>query len=234
MNRQSAFLNLLKGHWQLILITGSVFLLWNTPVVIPLKIMTVFLHELSHAVTILLTGGSVESFSISPQQGGMVIGRGGNRFLSLSAGYLGSLMLGMVLLILALQTKADRAVLAVFGGVMCLVALLYIRDLFALVFCVGTGSAMIATAWYLRREVSDLVLRVIGLTSVIYVPFDIFDDTIRRSGIRSDAFMLAEEFGGTTMMWGGVWLVLSGIAIYVCLRYCLGPESNLHFGQATR
>ena len=234
MNRQSAFLNLLKGHWQLILITGSVFLLWNTPVVIPLKILTVFLHELSHAVTILLTGGSVESFSISPQQGGMVIGRGGNRFLSLSAGYLGSLMLGMVLLILALQTKADRAVLAVFGGVMCLVALLYIRDLFALVFCIGTGSAIFATAWYLRREVSDLVLRVIGLTSVIYVPFDIFDDTIRRSGIRSDAFMLAEEFGGPTMMWGGVWLVLSGIAIYLCLRYCLGPESNLHFGQATR
>ncbi|WP_050602160.1 M50 family metallopeptidase [Ruegeria sp. 6PALISEP08] len=234
MQGQSAFLNLLKGHWQLILITGSVFLLWNTSVVIPLKILTVFLHELSHAVTILLTGGSVESFSISPQQGGMVIGRGGNRFLSLSAGYLGSLVLGMVLLILALQTKADRAVLAVFGGVMCLVAVLYIRDLFALVFCVGTGAAMIATAWYLRREVSDLVLRVIGLTSVIYVPFDIFDDTIRRSGMRSDAFMLAEEFGGTTMMWGGVWLVLSGIAIYLCLRYCLGPDSNLHFGQATR
>ncbi|WP_256367915.1 M50 family metallopeptidase [Ruegeria sp. HKCCD9179] len=234
MNRQSSFLNLLKGHWQLILITTLVFLLWNTPVVVPLKILIVFLHELSHAVTIILTGGSVESFSISPQQGGLVIGRGGNRFLSLSAGYLGSLLLGMGLLIIALRTRADRTVLAGFGGVMCLVALLYIRDLFALVFCIGVGSAMIATAWYLRREVSDLVLRVIGLTSVIYVPFDIFDDTIRRSGMRSDAFMLAEEFGGTTMMWGGVWLVLSALAIYLCLRHCLGPDSNLHFGRTAR
>ncbi|WP_298847677.1 M50 family metallopeptidase [uncultured Ruegeria sp.] len=234
MRGQNAFLNLLKGHWQLILITSLVFILWNTPAVVPLKILVVFLHEFSHAMMILLTGGSVESFSISPQQGGMVIGRGGSRFLSLSAGYLGSLLLGMALLILALRTNADRAVLAGFGGVMCLVALLYIRDPFALVFCIGVGAAMIAAAWYLHPDVSDLVLRVIGLTSMIYVPFDIFDDTIRRSGVRSDAFMLAEEFGGTTSMWGAMWLVLSCIAVALCLRYWLGTDSNLHFRRAAR
>lgn len=227
MTRQRSFPDLLKGHWQLILITGLVFALWNTPVVVPLKILVVFLHELSHAVTILLTGGSVESFTISPQQGGMVIGRGGNRFLSLSAGYLGSLVFGMALLIIALRTNADRAVLAVFGAIMCLIALLYIRDAFALLFCAGVGAAMIATAWFMSHEVSDLVLRVVGLTSMIYVPFDIFDDTIRRSGARSDAFLLAEEFGGTAMLWGGVWLVLSGGAIALCLRYWLGRDSNL-------
>ncbi|WP_368040338.1 M50 family metallopeptidase [Ruegeria atlantica] len=234
MKRNSPFLNVLKGHWQLILITALVFFLWNTPVAVPLKILVVFLHELSHAVTILMTGGSVESFSISSQQGGVVLGRGGNRFLSLSAGYLGSLALGMALLILALRTKADRAVLAGFGGVMCLVAVLYIRDPFALVFSIGTGAAMIAAAWYLRPDVSDLVLRVIGLTSMIYVPFDIFDDTIRRSGARSDAFMLAEEFGGSTMLWGGIWLVLSCMAIALCLRYWLGADSNLHFRGSAR
>ena len=227
MTRQRSFPDLLKGHWQLILITGLVFALWNTPVVVPLKILVVFLHELSHAVAILLTGGSVESFTISPQQGGMVIGRGGSRFLSLSAGYLGSLVFGMALLIIALRTNADRAVLAVFGAIMCLIALLYIRDAFALLFCAGVGAAMIATAWFMSHEVSDLVLRVVGLTSMIYVPFDIFDDTIRRTGARSDAFLLAEEFGGTAMLWGGVWLVLSSAAIAICLRYWLGRDSNL-------
>jgi hypothetical protein len=234
VKRNSPFLNVLKGHWQLILITALVFLLWSTPVAVPLKILVVFLHELSHAVTILMTGGSVESFSISSQQGGVVVGRGGNRFLSLSAGYLGSLALGMALLILALRTRADRAVLAGFGGVMCLVAVLYIRDPFALVFSIGTGAAMIAAAWYLRPDASDLVLRVIGLTSMIYVPFDIFDDTIRRSGARSDAFMLAEEFGGSAMLWGGIWLVLSCLVIVLCLRYWLGADSNLHFRRSAR
>lgn len=221
--------NLIKGHWQLIAIVALVFVFWATPIVVPLKILVVFLHELSHAIAIVLTGGSVESFSISPQQGGLVIGRGGNRFLSLSAGYLGSLALGMGLLFIALRTHWDKAVLGGFGGVMLLVAVLYVREPFAIAFCVGVGLAMLAMAWFLGRAVCDLVLRIIGLTSMIYVPYDIFDDTIRRAGIRSDAYMLAEEFGGTTMLWGGVWLVLSVCAISLCLKRFLGHNSNLRF-----
>lgn len=222
-------LNLIKGHWQLIAIVVLVFLFWPTRIVLPLKILVVFMHELSHAIAIVLTGGSVESFTISPQQGGLVIGRGGNRFLSLSAGYLGSLALGMGLLVIALRTHWDRAVLGGFGGIMLLVTLLYVRDLFAMTFCVGVGAAMLAMAWFLGRPLCDLVLRVIGLTSMIYVPYDIFDDTIRRSGIRSDAYMLAEEFGGATMLWGGAWLVLSILSIFLCLRFFLGRNSNLRF-----
>ncbi|SLN13261.1 M50 family metallopeptidase [Ruegeria meonggei] len=222
-------LNLIKGHWQLIAIVVLVFLFWPTRIVLPLKILVVFMHELSHAIAIVLTGGSVESFTISPQQGGLVIGRGGNRFLSLSAGYLGSLALGIGLLVIALRTHWDRAVLGGFGGIMLLVTLLYVRDLFAMTFCVGVGAAMLAMAWFLGRPLCDLVLRVIGLTSMIYVPYDIFDDTIRRSGIRSDAYMLAEEFGGATMLWGGAWLVLSILSIFLCLRFFLGRNSNLRF-----
>ncbi len=227
-------IKLIKGHWQLIAIIALVFLFWGTWVVLPLKILVVFLHELSHAIAIVLTGGSVESFSISPQQGGLVIGRGGNRFLSLSAGYLGSLTLGMGLLIIALRTHWDRAVLGGFGGVMLLVTLLYVREPFAMAFCAGVGVVMIAMAWYLGRAVCDLVLRVIGLTSMIYVPYDIFDDTIRRSGLRSDAYMLAEEFGGTAMLWGGLWLVLSLVSILLCLRRFLGRDSNLRFDLKIR
>jgi len=38
----------LKGHWQLIAIVVAVFALWSTPVIVPLKILVVFLHEASH------------------------------------------------------------------------------------------------------------------------------------------------------------------------------------------
>ncbi|WP_170759453.1 M50 family metallopeptidase [Ruegeria lacuscaerulensis] len=227
-------MNLIRGHWQLIAIVALVFLFWATPFVLPLKIMVVFLHELSHTIAIVLTGGSVESFTISPQQGGLVVGRGGNRFLSLSSGYLGSLALGMGLLIIALRTHWDRAVLGGFGGVMLLVTLLYVRKPFAMAFCAGVGAAMLATTWFFSRAPCDLVLRIIGLSSMIYVPYDIFDDTIRRSGIRSDAYMLAEEFGGTSMLWGGVWLVISFLLIFLCLKHFLGGNSNLRFDLKIR
>ncbi|WP_170399694.1 M50 family metallopeptidase [Ruegeria arenilitoris] len=224
-------MSMIKGHWQLIVIVTLVFALWHTPIVLPLKILVVFLHELSHAIVVVVTGGSVESFSISPRQGGLVTARGGNRFLSLSAGYLGSLALGMGLLFVALRTHWDRALLGGFGGVMLLVTLLYVREPFAMLFCGIVGAGMLAMAWYLSRPLCDLFLRIIGLTSMIYVPYDIFDDTIRRAGIRSDAYMLAEEFGGTTMLWGGAWLVISLSSIFLCLKYFLGRDSNLSFGQ---
>lgn len=223
----------LRGHWQLLVLLALVFGLWQTPAIKPLKILVVFLHEFAHAAMTVLTGGEVISLSVSANQGGEVWSRGGNRFLILTAGYLGSLLIGLGLLLIALRTKADRAVMAVFGGLMILVALFYVREGFAFAFCAGTGAAMLAMARFLPRDVNDLVLRVIGLTSMIYVPYDIFSDTIARSSLRSDARMLAEEFGGATVLWGGAWLLISLYAIWIAVRRGLGKDSNIRWPVKT-
>ena len=193
----------------------------------PLKILIVFLHELSHAAATVLTGGDVVSLTISPNQGGMVISRGGSRFVTLSAGYLGSLSIGVVLLIAALRTSADRVVIAGLGVLTLLVTALYVRDAFALSFGVALGIGLLVLARYFGHAVNDLALRVVGLTSMIYVPYDIFSDTILRSSLRSDARMLAEEVGGATVLWGGLWLIVSLGVIGLCLGYGLGRDSNI-------
>ncbi|WP_428539346.1 M50 family metallopeptidase [Profundibacter sp.] len=170
----------------MLVITVAILLLWFTPVIIPLKILIVFFHELSHALAAWLTGGSVDSISISPQMGGTTVTRGGNVFLQMSAGYLGSLLIGVLLFLGAVRSHADRIMMAGLGVVMLLIAALYIRDGFALAFIVGGGVLMLVAARFLSRDVNDLVLRVVGLTSMIYVPMDIFSDTIARSELRSD------------------------------------------------
>lgn len=216
-----------KGHWQLFAITGLVFALWQTPVVVPLKILVVFMHELSHGLAAVLTGGTIEQISISAQQGGYAITRGGNLFLIQSAGYVGSLLIGVILLVIALRSRADRIVMAVCGLVTLLVTVFYVRNFFALAFCAGTGVGMLACARFLGHNINDLALRVIGLSSLIYVPYDIFSDTIARSSLRSDAFMLAERVGGTAAFWGGLWLVISLGVIGLCARYGIGDNSNI-------
>lgn len=218
----------MKGHWQLIALMALIFALWSTPVMVPLKIVVVLLHELSHGLAALLTGGSIEQITISPEQGGQALLRGGSRFWSLTAGYLGSLLLGMALLFAALRSSADRAVVAGLGLVLLVVSALYLRDLFALMFCVGLAVVLLAIARWLDHRANDLVLRVIGLTSMIYVPYDIFSDTIARSHLQSDAWMMANEFGGATVLWGGLWLVLSLLAIGFALKSLLGRDSNIH------
>lgn len=221
-----------KGHWQLIALVAVIFALWSTPVMIPLKILVVLLHELSHGLAAVLTGGSIEQLTVSPEQGGLAITRGGSRFWTLTAGYLGSLLLGLALLFAALRSAADRAVVAGLGVALLIVSALYLRDIFALMFCVGLAAVLLAIARWLDHRANDLVLRVIGLTSMIYVPFDIFSDTIARSYLRSDARMMAEEFGGATILWGGLWLVLSLVVIGAALRGLLGRESNIALSRA--
>ncbi|GAA5079306.1 hypothetical protein GCM10023209_31380 [Roseibacterium beibuensis] len=227
----SARMRVLHHHWQLLAILAVVFMLWSTPVILPLKLLVVFFHELSHGLAAILTGGSIETISVSFQQGGEAWTRGGSRFAILTAGYLGSLLIGVGLLWAALRSTADRAVLGGLGALMLVVLVLYVRDLPAALICLGTGAALLAGARYLPRQGCDLALRVIGLSSLLYVPYDIFDDTLRRSALRSDARMLAEEVGGTTVMWGALWLIISLAVISFAARRILGRDSNLYFGK---
>ncbi len=222
-------MRLLRDHWQMLALVALVFAFWSTPVILPLKILVVFLHELAHGLAAVVSGGSIEAMTLSAMEGGSATTRGGNLFLVLSAGYLGSLFLGVVLFFGALRTGADRIMMGLLGAVMIVIAVLYMREGFALAFTLGSGAAMLLMAWFLPRVVNDLLLRVIGLTSMIYVPHDIFSDTIARAHLNSDARMMADAFGGSTVLWGGLWLALSGAVILLCLRLGHGTPSNISF-----
>jgi hypothetical protein len=219
--------NAFKNHWQLLILIAIIFTFWRTAPLQPLRVLIVFLHEASHAAATILTCGEVISFTVNANEGGQVTSRGGIRFIGLTAGYLGSLLIGVLFLIIAIRSTWDRIALALFGATLLAIAALYIRDIYALTFTIIAGVAMLATARFLPANVSDLILRIIGLSSMIYVPFDIYSDTIARSSLRSDARMLAEEFGGTTVMWGILWLIISLLVIAASLRNGLGENSNI-------
>jgi len=185
--------------------------------------------EASHALAVILTGGEVLRLSLSPLEGGSVLARGGNGFITASAGYLGSLVLGSVLFLLALRTKADRLIVALLGASMIGLSLFYVRELFPLMFCLGGAAILLFSSKFLGQMINDLILRIIGLTSMVYVPYDIFSDTLARSHLRSDARIIAENYGGTTLMWGTLWLMISLIFIGFIARVALKRPSNISF-----
>ena len=137
---------LARGHWQLILLTLLIAALWQTPIVTPLRILVVFFHELSHAIATIATGGRVVEMSITAMEGGHVLSLGGNRFLTLGAGYTGSLLIGVALVLLAVRTHWDRRVVGGLGIMMLTVAALYLRDVFALAFCGVTDVLRVSDA----------------------------------------------------------------------------------------
>ena len=193
-----------------------VFALWPTPVLAPLKTLVVFFHEASHALTAIATGGVVIEMEIDQNQGGHVLAAGDVRFLTLSAGYLGSLLWGALIFLITVYTDKDRLTSALLGILILVIAVWFMRNLYGLGFTMATGAGLLALSRWGSEAVNDFVLRIIGLTSMSYAPLDIWSDTIDRAHLRSDARMLAEEFGGATVMWGGIWIVISvGMIIWV-------------------
>ena len=86
--------------WLPLLLGLGAVLLWNTFVAYPFRVFVVFLHEISHGLAAVLTGGALESIGLSVNEGGVAVTRGGSRFLILTAGYLGSLLFGALFLLL--------------------------------------------------------------------------------------------------------------------------------------
>lgn len=212
-----------KIQWKelirLLFIMLAVVYLWNTWVVYPLKILVVFFHELSHGLMAVITGGSIKEIRIVAAQGGVCVTAGGNRFLTLSAGYLGSLVLGGVILVLATRTRYDQTIATVIGGLMILISLLFVRPIisFGIFFGLLSGLAMIAAGKYLSEDSNDFILKVIGLTSCLYAVLDIKSDVLDRPYLRSDARMLAELTHLPTMFWGLLWITIAVIAAVLFL-----------------
>jgi len=179
----------------------------------PLKLLVVFFHESSHALTTWATGGTVTEFVIHLDQSGYVMSAGGNRFLALSSGYIGSLIWGLSILYASIKMDNHNYILSLLATVIVGLAFVFSADVVTLVFSLIMGAMMILTARFASLMVSGIILKVIGITSMIYVPYDIWMDTILNSTARSDAFMLAEEVGGTAEMWGMVWILISVVLI---------------------
>ncbi len=205
-------------RWLLPVLVIVVVGLWQTPILMPLKLLIVFFHESSHALMTVLTGGKVEKMVIDSAQGGYVLSRGGNRFLILSAGYLGSLLWGVSIYLSALYSRRDSLIMGILGTVVIVIAILFVRSWFAFIFSMAVGVGMLLLAAQADHAANDLLLRVIGIVSMLYVPLDIYSDTLARSGLSSDARMLAETYGGATILWGGLWLLISLVVIFWVVR----------------
>ena len=197
---------------------GALWQLWETPAIYPMKIFVVMLHEISHGIAAVATGGTIEKIVLDPQQGGACHCPYGNAFITLSAGYLGSLLWGVAML----QTAGSRRipkqpVVFLMGAAVATLSVLYVRNGFGFLFGLGFGGALMASAWLLGPKISRIVLTVLGLTSCLYAILDIKSDVLDRPHLRSDAAMLAEMTPGiSTTTWGLAWiavaLVVSGMA----------------------
>ena len=189
---------------------GILWFLWDTPVVYPLKIFVVLLHESSHGIAALVTGGSIERIVLNAQEGGACYCPGGNQFITLSAGLVGSLLWGGLMFSLARAKRINPGWINSFIGMTVIaLSLLYIRSDFGLLFGIFFGIALFIVAQKAAPAVNRATLFMLGLTSVLYAILDIKSDILDRPNSLSDARMLAELTGIPTIVWGLAWISIA-------------------------
>ncbi|KAJ1533577.1 hypothetical protein HK096_005091, partial [Nowakowskiella sp. JEL0078] len=91
----------------------SILILWNLlrgsiDILYPFKLVTVAFHELGHAIACWLSGGKVLAIDIDPNQGGKTTISGGSPVFTLCAGYLGSSLIGSLLVMCGFSFRASK------------------------------------------------------------------------------------------------------------------------------
>jgi len=194
--------------------------MWDTVFIYPVKVFVVLLHEVSHAMAAMATGGSVERIVLNANQGGAAYTIGGIPFVTLSAGYLGSLLWGVLFVMLGFSRRLrPRWLIAGLGLSVLLVTVSVVRSPFGLFFGLVFGGALLASAKYLPQRVNRIVLLGLGLTSALYAILDIKSDILARPELRSDAAMLAEMTGIPTIFWGFLWIAIALLVSGWLLRW---------------
>ncbi|KAK8497940.1 hypothetical protein V6N12_057115 [Hibiscus sabdariffa] len=203
----------------------AILLLWRTFLLTPFKLITVFLHEASHAVACKLTCGHIEGIKVHANEGGVTQTRGGIYWVILPAGYLGSSFWGMTLILASTNLLTARIAAGCFL-VALVVVLFYAKNWTLRGLCIGF-IILIALVWFLQERTTVRILRYvilfIGVMNSLFSVYDIYDDLISRRVNSSDAEKFAEicpcpcNGVGWGFIWGMISFIFLGASVYLGL-----------------
>ncbi|KAK3359870.1 peptidase M50B-like-domain-containing protein [Lasiosphaeria hispida] len=191
----------------------AIALLWNIPYVRwslwPFKMLVIAFHEFGHAITCVLTGGHVKSISLDPREGGVTHMQGGKSALTLPAGYLGSSLIGALLILCGFNIVASK-VASIIVGVCFLLTLWWGRRDWLTIMTILLAVGLLVGCWFIAKaEALRYVILFIGVMSSLYSVWDICDDLILRKVNSSDASVFAKRYGGSSQCWGVIWSIIS-------------------------
>ncbi len=200
-------------------------LLWRAPFVgllfYPFRLFGVFVHEISHGLAAMITGGEFHRFAVHPNLSGVALAEGGIRWIIVSAGYVGSAIFGGLLVILAARGSPARRVLLGWGVALGLLCLLFVRNLFGIATGLLLSAGLIVAGRRLREEWADgllLFLAVQMMLDALNSLLDLLLISAARPGVLTDAEIMARATGVPALFWALLWGVIAGVVLYTSLR----------------
>ena len=225
-------------------------LLWFIPYVeilgYPFRLFVTFIHEGSHALAAVLTGHSVQSLSVSFDTSGLTqrepAGLLANMFIS-SAGYMGSMAFGALLLFLIRKSVKSRFILAACGVLIAALTLVFGVFTSAFTFAAwpsipftlvsgGIISAgLFLVAKFATKRVATFFVSFLAVQCVLNALLDLktvfFLSTPFAPTIPNDAVNMANYTGVPAILWAALWIALAlGILWWAMRLYVAGRDKG--------
>ena len=214
----------------------------------PFRIFVTFIHEGGHALAALLTGNSVASLSVATTGSGETYTTEGgiiSQIFISSAGYLGSMAFGALLLILIRKTVAARIVLLacaiyVFGLMMIfglIKPLFWMKAWSGIPFTLLAGLfisiGLVLIARFASARVATFFVSFLAVQSILNALFDLktlfFISTSFEFAqpVPTDALNMARVTGIPAIFWTVAWIALAlGILWFAMRLYVARRESS--------
>lgn len=208
------------------LLMSAVFYLWSSPLIQPVKIMVVLFHEMSHGLVAILSGGEVRSIVVTANEGGACETVGGHGPLIVSAGYLGSMMFGGLLLYLSKFRSVVPVIYTLLTLTLAAAIFTVLHDPYSRTFATGLAGAFICIGLLAPNFLGVLFLRILGTVSCLYSIIDIYCDILADSGagsLQNDAVAFSQLTGVPASTVGMAWLAVSVVFFLIVLKAVLKP-----------
>jgi hypothetical protein len=190
--------------------------------VYPFELFNTFIHEMSHIVATLLTGGRVERFEIYRDGSGVALVRGGVTWIIASAGYLGSALVGGALLLLTARGVAPRTVLLALGVFMAIMSLLFVRNIFGILAGLLLVAALIGAATKLEPRWSGALLLFLTVQMCLKSLDSLWDllriSTSLRGRTTTDAQIMQQLTGVPGIVWALLWSAVALLILWQSVR----------------
>jgi hypothetical protein len=195
------------------------FFLWDIYFIYPIKLFVVLLHELSHSLAAILSGGKITALNIGFDLSGKCETEGGNTIVIASSGYIGSLIWGLLFFLAPNNKRIGKWMIISLSLIILLLTITFSASGIFILLAFILAGLLITAAFFLSIPIITIIIRSFGLISCVYVLFDIKQDILSSSSVISDASILSSIINVPVILIGMSWALISIIGIYFAIRY---------------
>lgn len=219
-----------KQNFGIIIISGILSIIisklpFGNFVLFPFSMFVTYLHESSHGLAAILTGGKLLSFTMQMDTSGLAYTQGGIGFIIVSAGYLGSAIWGNLLLIASIKKLKGKIILSILSLFFLLFTLLFARNLVAFFAGLFFATSIFLITKIKNNKIISFFLSFLAVQTCFNSINDIYDLIfLSRLDIKTDAHIISREMTAgiiPPIVFALLWIIISGIIFFFTLKISL-------------